>query len=93
MGYGWVQMSTELCAAPNKTSVPYRTYPYKRRTITAVRHRRYTDPMPARKPLEFRLQTTPNGLRTSNALDTICGVQAIGCGTLSDKSDWSDKSD
>lgn len=45
-----IQMSTELCAAPNKISVCYRTYPYKRRTITAVRHSGYTDPMPARKP-------------------------------------------
>ena len=35
----------------------------------------------------------PCGLRTSNGLDTICGLQALWGGTLSDKSDWSDKSD
>ena len=64
-------MSTELCAAPNKTSVPYRTYPYKRRTITAVRHRRYTDPMPARKPQWVSFANNPLSAVSWVALPTM----------------------
>ena len=52
---GSLQTTRADCFLRRTNTYPYlsvliRTYPYKRRTITAVRHSGYTDPMPARKP-------------------------------------------